>query len=284
MSTKEMKIQWHAGFCAAMQLEFIDEKDKLTYETEHTLNTKPLQIDMLIVKKNKNVKLSKAIGAIFKGHNLVEFKSPRDHMNIDTYFKVIGYASLYKSYGATVDEIKSDDITLTFVRERKPRKLFSDLEKKYGCKVDKFSDGIYYVQGAAYFLTQVIVTEELPLSENVWLHSLTDRADGEVVRSLIESVETVEVKGDRNLAESVLEVVVRSNEKTIGKIKEDKVMCEALRELMKPEIDAEISQAVSQNTKDILSDNIAKLANDYLARGIAKDKEEAMELATALLS
>ena len=57
------------------------------------------------------------IGAIFKGHNIMEYKSPDDELNIDTFFKVIAYACLYKSKGHSVDDIKAHDITITFVRE-----------------------------------------------------------------------------------------------------------------------------------------------------------------------
>ena len=82
---EEKRIQWHSGFCAAVQLEFLDEKDMHIYEVEHTLNSKPLQVDLLVVKKNRDVTISKPLGAIFKGHNLMEFKSPKDHMDIDSF-------------------------------------------------------------------------------------------------------------------------------------------------------------------------------------------------------
>lgn len=49
---KETKIQWHPGFVAAMNLEFRQNRDDLVFEKEHNLNTKPLEIDLLIIKKD----------------------------------------------------------------------------------------------------------------------------------------------------------------------------------------------------------------------------------------
>lgn len=45
--------QWHPAFCAAMELEFKDDREALLYEREHNLSKKPLQIDLLIIKRNK---------------------------------------------------------------------------------------------------------------------------------------------------------------------------------------------------------------------------------------
>ncbi len=33
----------------------------------------------------------------------MEYKSPSDSLDIDTFYKVTGYACLYKSYGKTTD-------------------------------------------------------------------------------------------------------------------------------------------------------------------------------------
>ena len=56
-------------------------------------------------------------------------------MNIDTLFKVIAYGCLYKAYAKDVDGISADDITLSLVRKRKPKKLFSYFEKEQFTKL-----------------------------------------------------------------------------------------------------------------------------------------------------
>lgn len=50
------KIQWHPGFVAAMDLELSENRDDLIYEKEYNLNTKPLEIDLLIIKKEPGVR------------------------------------------------------------------------------------------------------------------------------------------------------------------------------------------------------------------------------------
>lgn len=45
------KNQWHPGFAAAIRMELKDNKDDLIFEEEYLLSKKPLQMDMLIVKK-----------------------------------------------------------------------------------------------------------------------------------------------------------------------------------------------------------------------------------------
>jgi len=47
----EDKKQWHPAFCAAMELEFREDKDILHFEREYNLSKKPLHMDLLVIKK-----------------------------------------------------------------------------------------------------------------------------------------------------------------------------------------------------------------------------------------
>ena len=85
--TKEIKTQWHPAFCSAVKLELIENKGDLDYENEYNLNSKPIQIDLLVIKKSKDVVIKNEIGKIFRGHNIMEYKSPQDSMNVDTFIK-----------------------------------------------------------------------------------------------------------------------------------------------------------------------------------------------------
>lgn len=53
----DTKIQWHPGFVAAIDLEFEENRGDLIYEREYNLNTKPLEIDLLVIKKDPGVQL-----------------------------------------------------------------------------------------------------------------------------------------------------------------------------------------------------------------------------------
>ena len=50
---KKSVIYWHPAFFANIQIELKDEADSLTFENEHHLSKKPMQIDVLIIKKEK---------------------------------------------------------------------------------------------------------------------------------------------------------------------------------------------------------------------------------------
>ena len=128
--TKETKTQWHPAFCSAMKLELIENKADLDYMSEYNLNSKPIQMDLLVIKKSKDVEIKNEIGKIFRGHNIMEYKSPQDELNLDTYVKVIGYACMYKASEVHVGDIDLADITITLVREGKPRELLKWFVKK----------------------------------------------------------------------------------------------------------------------------------------------------------
>ena len=50
-SDKAKKIQWHPAFYADLQIEFREETEKLKFEREYLLSSKPMAIDVLIIKK-----------------------------------------------------------------------------------------------------------------------------------------------------------------------------------------------------------------------------------------
>ena len=65
---------------------------------------KPMQVDVLIIKKNSKKTIKKNIGQIFRKYNIVEYKSPDDYLNVDDFYKVHGYACFYKSDTKKVNE------------------------------------------------------------------------------------------------------------------------------------------------------------------------------------
>ena len=108
MSGKAEKLQWHPAFCAATELELRQDLDVLELIPEYNLSKKPLQIDLVIIKKmDWKRTLQNEIGHIMRGHNILEYKGPGDELTIDSFFKVIGYASLYKAQGIAVNKISA---------------------------------------------------------------------------------------------------------------------------------------------------------------------------------
>lgn len=212
---KKSVIYWHPAFFANIQIELKDEADKLTFENEHQLSKKPIQIDVLIIKKEKSGQIRKNIGRIFKKHNVVEYKSPGRSIGIDDFYKVYGYACFYKADVVHANSISAKELTITFVSERYPRKLIRHLRtvKKY--EVVKVEDGIYNVKGDVFSI-QILITKELSEKENLWLKSLTNNLKGpENARKLMEDYQKNQ---ENDLYQSALDAIIRANEKVFKEV------------------------------------------------------------------
>ena len=159
------RIAWHPAFVQAIKCELEEYLDVLTFESEHQLTTEPLQIDVLIIKKKKNVAIKKNIARIFRRFNVVEYKSPNDRATIEAYHKTQCYGRLY----AALNKVDINEMSVSVVATRHPRKLFAFLKRQY--TVQHVQQGIYLVEGDTC-PTQVLVSEELPEEENLWLNSL----------------------------------------------------------------------------------------------------------------
>lgn len=233
---KDTKTQWHPGFIGAMDLEFKEDRGRLVFEKEYNLNTRPLQIDLLVIRKDgESGSLSNEIGEIFRKFNIIEFKSPDQHLDVDVFYKVESYAGLYKSYGVAVDERKAADITVSIVRETKPEGLFRYF-REHGVPVENPHPGIYHILGEVLFPTQIIVVKELDKGQHSWLRFLSGSVKEEDMREFLEKVRHLEDKLDRESADSVLEVCLRENRALIEKLIGDDSMSEALLEIMEPKI------------------------------------------------
>lgn len=216
-------------------LEFKDNRDDLIFEKEYNLNTKPLETDLLIIKKNPAVKLKNEIGLFFRGHNIIEYKSPRDELNINTFYKVQGYACIYKAAGTASADINEDDITTTIIREAKPERLFQYLSQK-AFEISCFHKGLYRIHIGSLFPMQIIVTKELEGDEHVWLKSLSEKLQKEDVKLLLKRVSGLTGEFDQQMADSVLKVSIDANKQLIREMMEDESMYESLMELMEPRL------------------------------------------------
>lgn len=231
------KNQWHPAFAAAIRMELQDNRDDLEFEEEHLLSKKPLQMDMLIIKKCSAVEIKNRIGKIFRKYNVIEYKSPQDAMGIDAFYKVLAYATLYKTNHEKEDGYKAEEITVTLVRQRYPSKLIKYLRNR-GCSVDRIYPGVYYVTGNVLFAVQIIVSKELGYKENIWLRSLCNDITRDTYRELLDSIEELDERKKELYGDAVLQVVTVANKGRIEVWKEESNMCEALAEIMAPEIEA----------------------------------------------
>ena len=250
------KIQWHPAFCGATEWELKDNKKDLIFEREYNLSKKPLQMDMLVIKKQAGSTIKNEIGKIFRGHNIIEFKGEGDSLSIDDFYKVLGYACIYKSLGDRVNEIAGEEITISIIRNSYPKELFKTLISS-GVKVANAYPGIYYMTGNILFPIQIIVAKELDSDKHSSLRILTSNADEKDIRKFLTDAKLTSNPGDLHNIDAVLQVSVSANRKTYDRVRGDDKMCEALRELMKDEIDKEVQQGSEATRLDDIK-NIMK--------------------------
>ena len=243
MAEEVTTIKWHPGFCSAMELEFLRYKDLLDFNREFPLSKEPLRIDLLMIKKIKDVVLDIDIGRLFKTYNIIEYKSPKDGLTIDDYIKTVGYAYLYKGLGATVDAVPLSELTATIVRNTEPTELFKKIQSEGGSIEEKYP-GVYYITGVVAIPTQFILTSSLSKDFHVCLRVLSNKASEDDIKRFIEIANTFTEPIDKQNADAVMNVSINANREVYDKIrKENPFMCQALRELMKEEIQEEIKEA-----------------------------------------
>lgn len=263
-SKKKKLLQWHPAFFAGLQIEFAEEAKLLTFENEHQLSKKPLEIDVLIVKKDTEVQIKKNIGRIFRKYNIFEYKSPEDYLSIDDFYKVYGYACFYKSDAPKANMIRSNEITISFVCKNRPEKLLKHLRQERQLDIIKVEDGIYEICGA-YFPMQLLLTSELSKESNFWLRNLTNSLKEHwEVNDLITEYEK---HRQNELYKAMMNIIVRANEVIFEEVKGED-MCEALRELFKDEIEAATNKVrveVENKVKsEVKKDTLLELLRDGL--------------------
>ena len=276
------KLQWHPAFCAAAGLEFHEDIERLELKPEYNLSKEPIRIDLLIIKEESDRRIKNEIGHIMRNYNVIEYKSPEDALTIDDFYKTVGYACLYKGYGEYVDAVPINELTISIFRETRPEKMFLTLQKQ-GHTIEEKYPGIYYVTEHLPFPAQIIVTHELEPGEHRSLRILSNHAKKEDVEEFLKKAEEMNMPRDRQNVEAVLQVSVKANDELYREIRRDANMCDALRELMKDDIEREVSAArklgesegeVRGEAKIILKMNHSGMSPENIASITGKDLDE----------
>ena len=238
---EKRKLQWHPAFCAALRISLGEEMESLQMEEEHLLSQKPLQIDVLILKKLGNTPVRKSIGRIFRKHNIIEYKGPGDNLSVNDFYKVYGYACVYQSGTDRVREIDPGELTITFACGSYPREMIRHLECVRGMRVVPQEEGIYYLEGDPIPI-QLLVTGCLGADENFWIRNLRPGLKpGRELREVLKQYEKHSHSKDHS---AVMDLITRANWKAM---EEEGKMCEALKELYEElyadELEAKLAEA-----------------------------------------
>ena len=227
---EKTKLQWHPAFGAALRITLQDEMQYLEMHEEYLLSKKPLQMDILIIKKLRDVQIKKTIGRIFRKHNIIEYKSPDDGLSVNDFYKVYGYACIYQSNTDRIKEIDPEDMTLTFVCSHYPREFLKHLERVRGMCTEYQGGGIYYLRGDPIPM-QLLITPRMSDEENYWIQSMrTDLRAGEEIRKLMREYEKHRKSKDYT---AVMNLITRANWE---QMEVEKMMCDALNELFAEEL------------------------------------------------
>ena len=166
-SSQGKPIQWHPAFFEAIQLELDEYRGALEFHYDYQLTSGPQRIDVVIIKKTADIPIKKNIAAIFRKDNLVEYKSPDDHVSVKDFYKVYGYACQYIQLIENKD-IAISDLTLSFVESHYPQELIKHLTEQRNFTVEENHPGIYNVKGDIMPI-QLIDSRKLSAEENLWL-------------------------------------------------------------------------------------------------------------------
>ena len=227
-----------------------------------------MQIDLLIIKKNPEAgSTGNEIGEIFRKYNILEYKSPDEHLDIDVFYKAQAYACLYKSYGNTVNERESDEITVSIVREGKPEGLFQYFKRR-NIPIQNPYPGIYHILGEVMFPTQLIVTGELEANRHVWLRSLSRKMSEKDMRRMLWDVRQFKSKIDTESADSVLEVCLRENRQLIERMIGDDGMSDVLLEIMGPKINEMMESKVNEMVESRIIEIRRQAKTEGIEQGI----------------
>jgi hypothetical protein len=180
-------------------------RDQLSFVFEHPLNSEPLRIDVVIIKKELGAVIDNPIAAIFRETNIVEYKGPGNHLSISDFHKVGAYARLYSAQ----NRVETGDMSVSFVTTAHPKKLLDYVRNKYRFTVKEQRPGIYYMEGDI-FPTQIIESQRLEGAENqLWLKDLRRGLNGEAIQAILERSRTMPEGAPLS---AYLHTVIRAND------------------------------------------------------------------------
>ena len=234
------RLQWHPAFSAALRITLKEEMEFLEMHEEYPLSKKPPQIDVLVIKKRKDIPIRKAVGKIFRKHNIIEYKAPGDYLSVNDFYKVYGYTCFYQSNTGGVQAVEPDELTITFVCSRYPREMLRHLDEVRGIKARLQEPGIYLLTGDPIPM-QLLFIPRLTQEENYWLQNLrTNLKAGSEIRDIVARYE--ENRHSKDYA-AVMNLITRANWK---EMEVDRKMCDALRELFAEELKEENARGMER--------------------------------------
>ena len=268
-SEKAGQVEYHYGFYAAIHFDYDVARLDLTFRQEHELGDRPVRLDMAIVKRNKERRLTDPIGRAFKKHNILEYKSPGDSLSIDDLYKVQGYACIYKSLGKTVNAIPIEELAVSIFCHAYPRKLFA-LLKATGFSVEGPHEGIYHVEGPLCVPTQVVAISRLPGGGYEELKILAPNAKREDVVRFLDRAS----QGPSEHASAILRVSMAANKALYQKLREEGPMRDVFEDIFHKELAKERTEGLTEGRREGLTEGRREGLTEGRREGLTEGRRE----------
>lgn len=170
-------------------------------------------------------------------------------------------------------EIHPQYLTLTFVCSRFPRKFLRHLEEVREIKARRIEEGIYYLEGNPVPM-QLLIPPRLSPENNYWMQHL--RGNLKRGNEIEELMKRYEEHSHSRWYQAAIDLIIRANWENV---KEEKNMCEALRELFADELrESEEKGLAAGAEKKLISQVCAKLKRKICVEEIAGALEEKIEV------
>lgn len=256
------RSDWHRIFEYLLREEARPYGTDVEIRVEQELGADPPRVDYLILDDMKHLMRGKEIFAIFKQHNIVEYKNPDDALNSRVVSKIIGYANFYIALAKHEYDRPRSEVSISIFRATRNHKMFNEMFAN-GTLVSTETPGIYHVRKLTDIPFQIVITDELEGDEYAAYRVLTDHACEEDVRIVANSGRTNPIVGE--LCQRIIEFVDSKNPDLIDTIKGgEKSMGRTLMEIMRPEIDEEYTQRDRINLFTYVIDGVMPI--DYAAK------------------
>ena len=229
LKDSQSKIYWHDAFFEAVRLELAEYKDVLEFKNEHHLSKEALKIDVIVIKKAKDVEIKKNFGQIFRTYNVFEYKSETDSLSISDYDKVNGYARLYAAFE---ERANMKDMSITFVVSKNPKKLFQYIKDVLKFEIIQVHKGIYYIEGAELPI-QILKSNMLSEEDNLYLKSLSSNLNPKNLLDLFDSYQKQVGYNEKN---AYLDRIMEANK-------------EILKEVLKMSLSAEVKEIIMEGAE-----------------------------------
>ena len=243
------RSDWHREFEDALQIDVESWDNGSWVIREHSLGEEAPRIDFIVVSGNKLPTNVKAVFKKFLRDNVIEFKGPGDKLTILTLRKTAGYVNFYIATAKKEEGVTQDNVTATIFASEKNEKEFADMISD-GIIVPTGTPSIYEVRNLTDIPFQVIMIGELAGDDYATYRILKKHADIKDVDLLLESIKNEKSQALRDRLHRLLDLAESKNPGTVAdKIREDKDLKSIFMQVLKPEIDEEISGAVDNTTR-----------------------------------